>query len=463
VLGLVPVVSCRPLPGCRPYQRLFPTRGAAALALFVCVLAPASLVGLQIDRNPRFSPVDEAAHLDYVNRVADGEIPRQGQRLQESTLREIACRGNALEVMKVPPCTSRRLRPDQFGGAFQHEAQQPPTYYALTVPGRWVAEHVLGIESRLVATRVVGVVWLVAGLLLLWAAGRVMDVDPLALSAALLLLVAAPRVVFFTSTVSNDATAVPAAGVVALSAALAYGRDAPFVRIALFAAGFFAAACKATNLLPVVAVSALFGVAAIYGRAPAQRWSAVLRRWLRDGGALLLGGVIAAGAWVLVHRTLALIDLKDEPTFRDLRSNPHGLDEVLRQAATFFQPLTDDLAVAVVSSATLGQDVQQPLHATLSFLLMGSALAGLFVVPRRWPHVLGLISVPLLYAGGAAFGLAVVRTYGTNPGLSGRYALSLAPLLIIALAASLQGTWPVRAVAVFAVVSFVTTFAVMLT
>jgi hypothetical protein len=447
------------------YRRLFPTRGAAAIALFVCVLAPAALVGLQIDRNPKFSPVDEAAHLDYVDRVGDGEIPRQGERLQASTLREVACRGNALETTKAPPCASRDLRPDQFGGrgAFQHEAQQPPTYYALTVPGRWVAKHVLGIDSRLDATRVVGVVWLTAGLLLLWAAGRVMDVDTLALGAGLLLLVPAPRVVFFTSTVSNDATAVPAAGVVALSAALAYGRDARFVPIVLFAAGFFAAACKATNLLPVVAVSALFAVAAIYGRAPAERWTAVLRRWLRDGGALLLGGVVAAGAWILVHRKLALIDLKDEPAFKDLRNSPHGLDEVLRQAATFFQPLTDDLAVALVSSATLHQDLQQPLHAALSFLVMGAALAGLFVVPRRWPHVLGLISVPLLYVGGAAFGMAVVRTYDSNPGLSGRYALSLAPLLVLALAASLRGVWPVRAVAVFAVVSFVTTLAVMLT
>lgn len=46
------------------------------------------------------------------------------------------------------------------------------------------------------ATRVASTVWLIAGLVLLWSAGRVMRIDPRALGAALLLLVVAPSIVF---------------------------------------------------------------------------------------------------------------------------------------------------------------------------------------------------------------------------------------------------------------------------
>jgi hypothetical protein len=443
---------------------LFPTRGALVIAMLVCVVAPTILVALQIDANRKFSPVDEAAHFDYVDRVANGEVPRQGQHLLKSTLREVACRGNALEAVKVPPCTAPTLEYEQFpGAASQYEAQQPPTYYALTVPLRWVAQHVFRIRDTLDATRATGIAWLVAGLLLLWAAGRVMNIDPRRLGATLLLLVAAPTVVFFTGTVSNDVTAIPAAGLVALIAALAYRRDGPRVPIALFLAGFVAAACKTTNLFAVVAVSALFAVAAITTRATAERWTATLRRWLSDGGALLLGGATSAGVWVIIHQSIALIDLKDEPAFKGLRAFPHTFGVVLGEATALFQPLTGDVAVSLASSGTLGQDVQKPLYAALSFVLISAGLAGMFVSPRRWSHVLGLIVVPMLYVGGVVFGLGLTTIYQIDPGLSGRYGLSLAALLILVLAASVAGTWPKRVIAGLAVAMFLTTLAVMAT
>jgi hypothetical protein len=460
----VPAAGENTIEGTAWRRTLFPTRGALAIALLVCVVAPTTLVGLQIDAYPKFSPIDEAAHFDYVDRVAKGEVPRQGQHLLKSTLREMACRKNVLETAKVPSCMARELRYQQFpAGAYQYEAQQPPTYYALAVPMRWVAQNVFRIRERVDATRATNIVWLVAGLLLAWAAGRVMGIDPVPLGAALLLLAAAPTVVFFSGTVSNDATAIPAAGLVALVAALAYRRKGRRLPTALFSAGFFAAALKTTNLLPVLAVSTLFAVAAIERRASAERWETTLRRWLPRGGALLLGGAIAAGIWVIVHRSRSLIDLKDEPTFGFLRDAPHNLGVVLREATTLFQPLTGDLAVTLTSSGTLGHDVQQAIYGALGFLLIAAGLAGMFVAPRGWPHVLGLISVPLLYVGGVILGVGLVITYGIDPGLSGRYGLSLAPLLVLTLAASIVGRWPTRAVAIFALTLSVTTFAAMLT
>ena len=447
------------------WRQLLPTPAAAVIALFVCVVAPAVLVALQIDANPKFSPVDEAAHYDYVNRVAQGEIPRQGQRMLKSTLREVACTGNAVAAIKTAPCDAPVLRYNQFAGdAYQYEALHPPGYHAITAPLRWAMQHVVGVNNRFDATRAVGIVWLAAGLLLLWSAGRVMGIDPLNLGVVLLLVVTAPSVLFFHATVTTDATAVTAAGVVALAAAVAYRRErgAPWL---LVAAGVFVAACKVTNMFAVMIVSAAFAVAAIATRAGGERWTATLRRWTRDGGALLAGGVVTSVAWLLIHNSIALVSLSNEPTLENIRNGSQSFGGVLSVATSFLHPVTDELAVNLVSGSTLNEPAQRPLYAALTFLLIGGGLAGLFVAPRRWPHVLGLISVPALYLGGVILGVGFIIGFDTNAGsgISGRYGMSAAPLLLLALAASLRGRWATGAVGFVAVASFVVTFVVMVT
>ena len=116
-----------------------------------------------------------------------------------------------------------------------------------------------------------------------------------------------------------------------------------------------------------------------------------------------------------------------------------------------------------LSPETLDSNTQAPFYTVLGFLVIGAGLGGLFVTPRRWNHVLGLISVAALYLGGLAFGLSLMLTYDIDPGLSGRYALSLGPLLILVLAASVAGRWSQRALAVFAGVYFVTMVVEMFT
>jgi hypothetical protein len=431
-----------------------------AIACLVCIAAPVALGAGQIANNPRFSPIDEAAHYDYVNRLAEGSIPRQGDRFLPSTLRTVACRGTVIDHPRLPSCDARRLPYRLFpGGASQYEAQQPPTYYALTVPLRWIIQHVLRVPNQLDATRAAGIVWLIAGLLLCWAAGRVMDIDAFPLGAALLLLAAAPAVVYQSGYVTNDATAIPAAGLVALVSALAYTRNGPKLPIALFAAGFFAAASKTTNLFAVVVLSAMFACAAIAQRAGTERWTATVHRWWRNGGLLLTGGVTAAVLWLVVHRARALIDLRDEPAFGVLRGSPITPGLIGREAVNLLQPLTG----SVLSADTLDHDVQAPLFAALRLLLIAAGVGGLFVSPRGWQHVLGLITVPALYLGGLLFGVSQVLSYRIDPALASRHAMSLAPLLILVLAASVVGKWAARAVALFALALFGTTLVVMVT
>jgi hypothetical protein len=445
---------------------LFPDRVAIALAAFTCVVAPLTLVTLQIDSNTKFSPVDEAAHFDYVNRVSDGELPRQGEPLLESTLRELACRGiEFAQGRRVPPCSTRQLRPEQFSTGSQYEAQQPPTYYALTVPLRFVEQKALGVSDRLRATRLANIVWLSAGLLLLWAAGRIMGIAPFPLASGLLLLASAPEVIYTTGIVSNDATAIPSAGLVALAAALLHQREGRIVPTALFLAGFAAGAGKATNMFAVVAVSALLAVGALTGRDRAERWTATARSWLRDGGALLIGGLLAVALWAIVHRSRSLVDLSEDPSFDLLRQAPRTVGMVVREPVQLFQPLTGfgSGGFGALSKDTLGGEPQAPFDALASFLLMAAALAGLFVSPRRWQHALGLTSVVVAYLGGVALAVSLILTFDVDPGLSGRYSLSLAALLTLVLAASVAGRWAERSLGVFAGASFATTVIVMIT
>jgi hypothetical protein len=189
-----------------------------------------------------------------------------------------------------------------------------------------------------------------------------------------------------------------------------------------------------------------------------------LRRWAGDGGALLLGCAVVVVVWTVVYRSRSLIELTDEPTLQVLRGTPRTLGLPIREASEMLRPLTH-LAGGFTSLSpdTLDQNVQAPFYALLGFLLVGGALAGLFVSPRRWHHTLGLVSVPALYFGGVAFGIALMRTYDADPGLSGRYGLSMAPLLMLAMAASLTGRWAQRALALFAAAFFCTMLTVMLT
>jgi hypothetical protein len=422
-------------------------------------VAPVTLIALQVDSNTKFSPVDEPAHYDYTNRISSGELPRQDEPLLDSTLREQACRGVAsLGGVKVPPCSTRNLRPSLFSMRYQYEAQQPPTYYAITASLRFVEQKALGVSDRLRATRLVNIVWLSVGLLLLWAAGRIMEIPPFPLAAALLLLASAPEVIYVNGYVSNDATAIPAGGLVAFAAARVQDRADPVATLVLFAVGFVAGAGKATNMLAVAAVAALFVVAAVTRRDRA-------RAWLRNGGALLVGGLLAVGLWAIVHRSRSLVDLREDPALEVLRQTPRTLGLVLREAAQLFQPLTGlgSAGLRALSKDTLGADAQVPFDTLSSYLLIAGALAGLFVSRRRWQHALGLVSLVVAYVGGVVLAISIIVAQDIDPGLSGRYSLSLAALLTLVLAACVEGRAAQRALGAFAGASFLTTLAVMLT
>ena len=203
----------------------FPTFRALLLAVLICVVAPSSLIAAHIHENPHLSPIDEAAQFDYVTRVAHGSVPRLGQRLLPATFKMISCTGTAFAGHLAPPCPGSADPNAYAGGGFQYEAQQPPTYYAVSVPLRWVGVHIFGWQS-LAAARLTGALWVSVGLLLLWMAAALLGVSTRRRVPAVLLLATAPAVIYQASIVSNDAPALLAGSLYAFLGALAWVRPA---------------------------------------------------------------------------------------------------------------------------------------------------------------------------------------------------------------------------------------------
>lgn len=444
---------------------LFPNSPAVLTSLFVCVLAPVLLVSLQVHSNGKFSAFDEAAHLDYVERMSGGEIPRQGQKLLESSMREISCNGYQGESFDhLPDCSSPARAWSASMRWNQHEAQQPPTYYAITVPLRRISHFAFGSDNDLRATRITSIGWLIVGLVMLWGAGRLMSLSPILLGAVLLILVSSPWILFLSATVSNDVTAVPAAGLVALAGALVYRYPERWGAMPMFAAGFMASSLKTTNILATAAIATLLAVAAFNERLGHTPPKERARAWVRTGGALLGGALAATAIWAVVHDSIALIDVADDPALDALRDGPRSVGTVLKALSSLVWPLTGDSAVGMVryySPDTFGHDIQAPFHAMLGAIPIAVGLSALFVSRREWPHVLGLISMALLSIGGLFGALGLMLLYDQEPDPTSRYGISLAPLLVLAFGAAVTGRWAGRGLTTFAVLLFTTTVIAM--
>ena len=397
----------------------------------VCVVVPALLVISTIDRHPKFSPIDEGAHFDYVERIYDKGIPTFGDRLLRSSLREMACRGTRLEGLVVPPCDAKVMKYDLFlGGAYQYEAQQPPLYYALTAPIARIIKGVTGIGA-LGAARLVGVLWLTLGLLVLWRASRLLAVPQLPMLATILAIAAAPNVVYYSSIVSNDSAGILCGALAAYVAALTLTRHRPYTWPAI-ALGVAAALTKTSCALPVGVVGLVVAAASLSrhpGISSDRRGS--LRR---TGLGLISGSVVGTLAWVVYYRSVATIEPKTLPTFDVLRTGPVNLGNIFSQARSFLSVLTDSYNPFAVWNG----EVYGVVGMFAMLAIVAGLAAGAFTPERTWWSIAGPIVLSCLYVGGVVIGIGIWRAYDINPGVSGRYALPMLPLIALVVPAALQ-------------------------
>ena len=437
----------------RRFLRLcFPTAASIVIAALVCVTAAGVAGGVHIHENPMFSPLDEAAHFDYVNRLAQGDLPRLGQPMLSTTLRTVACRGSAHAQQAVqPPCNVPVIHPSQIGGGRPLvRGRRPPAYYAITVPFRWLAVHVVGLsplsgQSRRRAVAGDGAAAAVGG--------RSGDAArPKVIGAVVLLVAISPAVIYESSIVTNTASMIFMGSLVLLAGALAYRYPGRWVPPTLSRS-----ACSPRRprrpgrsprwwwrcCLPSAPTSS--GRRSRAGPPRRGRGSA---GGCRAAALLAIGAVLTVIAWSVISRQLSLITPKTLPSLGTLRGYPVGVALIAREATLLLTPATGSFApfrsnnsATVPATSALAQHLQTITSLLLGYLFIAGGAAGLFVRRRQWNHWLGLLSLPALFVGGIVLGVGIWLTYNADPGLSGRYGLPLLPFLALALVVSARGKW----------------------
>jgi hypothetical protein len=225
------------------------------------------------------TPFDEAAHLDYIDKLAHGHMPEVYEQYGQTVLGELACdnpRGEAWAGLE--PCGSPHFNPDlaPFAG-LSSATNYAPTYYALTAVPYRICEETTSLHPR-VCGRVANTLWLgaaTAGFLVLMV---MVGCGPLPSLLVSIGTSVAPAVLLQGITVNPDA-AVQA--MVAWLAVLAvwlatrsrvdWGRQAVLMGVA----GVVAVTAKETALVGYAVVMLMMGFLLGYGRPRRDQ----VRRW----------------------------------------------------------------------------------------------------------------------------------------------------------------------------------------
>jgi hypothetical protein len=414
------------------------------LPLLFCVVLPTAVVGSVIQRHSQFSPIDEQAHFDYVERLYSHGVPVLGDPLMESTLKEIACRGTALPGIVTPPCDSPNFTAKDFPGeGFQYEAQQPPLYYAIAAPVAKVMEKVVGL-GPVGSARITGLLLLIAGLLLSWHVAMMMKISRLTSVAGIAVMGLSPAVVYYSAMVTNDSAGILCGALVCYVAALAHIKQRPYVKHAI-AVGVVCALTKGFSVVPAVIFGVVFillslyhsgGFAALKSKQSIKQWwhSASAKIYAHTGIALIVSSVIVTAIWTTYVGMKASISPPTLPTFAVLRSDTTNLGSLLQQGTNMFIPLTGKFHPFTVWN----YEVFELLNSVAVCAVIAGCSAGIFVQKHQWWSVLGPLVLAGMYAGGLVEIAGFWRVYNLITPTEPRFALPMVPILVLILCAGIQ-------------------------
>lgn len=417
----------------------------------------AVLVVTAVYRGPQFSLFDESTHADYAWEISHGQVPAAGDTLAPEIRQEWSCHGG-IPGLVLPACGATGVPASAYPARGEnYNFAHPPLYYLITGSIARVLDAAYPGQNFVTAARLVGLLWLLAAMAVLYVALRRFSASRPFAAVATAFLPLTPLVLHASTTVTNDAAA-------ALSGALALfvlARLAVQQRLGWLvpaAATAFATATKVINAVPLLVVAVLFGLLAVL------RWRAGDRRSARSiglaGGAVLVSFLTVYGGWMAFQSgrglpgwTSPVAGVSDRPV--------HGLpfNELLSTSFSGF-PLTSTF---YLPPAVNGQAVGIWVR-LLTALVVAAPFVALLVFTRPTPA--WLVGLGTL-AGMALFPLAVeVQVYVSSghyfPVIVPRYGMSLIPWAFgcLALAASYRrerlGTAAVTAIGGVAMVATVT-------
>ena len=408
-------------PGPQVVKALLPV----VVILVVCVAA----VALHVSNYRRLGPIDEQAHLDYVNRVASGELPALGDKLSMETRREIACRGIETPAGFGDRLDCEAIRPvktlPEDGNSY--EAAQPPLYYAVTAALSRVTP-----GDDVDSIRRVGAFWLAVGGIALYFTLRRFKVGTIYALVLSLTLTLSPTLLAAASVVSDD-TAVWTWGAVALLIVVTLLKGPPLRVPALIiaaAVGAIGGLVKPVTLLVVIALA----LAAIL----AQWWAGRPKWGFLFAGSLIVGATVTTGAWGLVVNHLRHVPLQSVQPWA--RYHVSSLD----LAQLFKLPLFELVSVlgAYLPITWRGDWRLSVLIQTAIYVQVGILLLPLLSrTPNRIGRSMGIAYLSVVAISGPYYVILYYVSTQILYGADNRFAFGLVPMMAVVLVAWVQPRW----------------------
>jgi hypothetical protein len=407
-----------------------PLRRLLAIS-FAFLLISVGVVGMAVHRAPQLSPLDEATHADYAYEIWQGHVPASGSTIAPEILKQWSCHGTYDgSPSPVPPCDSGGGAAASYPGNGQnYNFSHPPMYYAITGVIAGLADAALPGGSHFITlARMVGSLWLFAGMLVLYVALRRLGARWQLSAAGAILLPLCPQVLEASRAVTNDAAAgLSGALAVLMLARILFRRKLGWIIPALVTG--FCAATKVLNALPMLSLAGVLVVVAIVAWRDERRDEA---RKL----ALIVLGVLAAtvvvyGGWRLFQSGRGLpgwkspiAGLSDRPVV----GAPIG--ELFGTLFTGLQLLNGYYLAPQLRSTWFDIWVR-----VLAFLVAAAPVILLAITKKRdverWlagAALIGMISYPILVE------LQVYTSSGSYfPYVPTRYGMSMIPLLLACL------------------------------
>lgn len=267
---------------------------ASACVLTVVFVTLSIALGHHRRADPKMIGGDEPAHIDYALDLRQGHIPSWGDRLNQTTLRVVACANQ-----QTPASCRAGHRNPQVAGAdgFSYEAQQPPLGY---VPYALVATPSSNPHQALVDLRRGGMIWTAATGLVLLGLGMVEGLSLGALSVVLAVALMCPETFEWTATVTNDSAGAFAGGLGLLAVAVSRRWRWPAASSAGLATGVVIGLLKGVFVMVPLALA----IQALVMSMPRTGGLSRFRSWLRTGACAfgMVGGTLVAyGGFVLLQ------------------------------------------------------------------------------------------------------------------------------------------------------------------
>jgi hypothetical protein len=396
-------------------DRLRPVVRRHGAALLVILIVTTVVLGASAMRFPRLSKFDESTHIDMVIRASRLEVIRKGDRFLDETRYRALCRGSSNRPDDPPACPDLPLPP---ADGRNYNAFHPPVYYLVTGLSARAIVALTPVDDIVNAARLMGIVWVGAGLVMLYATLMLFGLRRRVAVAACVIVPLIPAVTHMSSIVNNDATSVFAGSLVLLSVVLVDRGRLPVW--SLFPVAFVVASLKVMH-----AAAVIFAVMFLLVRWLQQRSTPGAGKRLALGTFFMVAGV---GVVQIGWRVIQSIRVADPDYVPHLRGTESELKvelilrrvnalipptretfippEIFNQPMRLWYPLTSMLLASVIFAVAFMAKPKSRDRAIGAASVLGLAAAGLVVASyyyfqsQRYPDMIhpryGLSVVPAM-------------------------------------------------------------------